>query len=127
MTTLNTSHIFIKNKLDTTLINDNPERHPLDNYSAKVNMQHTFKPEQQLSVNVDYIHFKDANTLTYLNDFYDGSGTFLYSDRTRSNEEMPITFWIATADYAQKIGKKMHSEAGLKSTFSPFVNAVRVE
>jgi outer membrane receptor protein involved in Fe transport len=127
MKALNTTSIYKNGSLDTTIIIDNPERHPLNNYSANINLLQHFKAEEQLSINLDYIYYNDANTLTYLNNFYSGNGSFIYSDRTKSNKETPIHFWVATANYSKKLGKKMDMEAGVKSTFSTFINDVRVE
>ncbi|MEJ7768394.1 MAG: outer membrane beta-barrel family protein [Chitinophagaceae bacterium] len=127
MKAVNNSRIYLNKTLDTTIIINNPERHPLDSYSANFNIQHQLSSDRQLSVNVDYIYYRDANTLSYLNDFYKGNGSLLYSERTKSSKETPINFWVATVDHTMKIGKQIDMEAGLKTTFSHFINDVRVE
>lgn len=127
MKAVNNSNIFLNGVLDTTIIINNPERHPLNNYSLNFNVLHHFRGEQQLSVNVDYIFYKDVNTLSYLNNFYGSNGDFLYNDKTRSSKETPIKFWVATVDYSKKIGKNVDMEGGIKGTLSHFVNDVRVE
>lgn len=127
MQAVNRSNIFINGQLDTAMRIENPERHPLENYSVNFNLQQQFKPEERITLNVDHIFYKDANTLDYFNQFYRGDGSFLYSDKTRSNKETPIRFWVATADYYKRLSKKADMEAGIKSTFSHFINDVRVE
>lgn len=127
MEAVNTSNIVINGLLDTTIIINNPERHPLDNYSINANFLHRFKTDQQLSINADYIYFKDANTLSYLNNFYNKTGNFLYREKTRSNKETPISFRVVSADYSAKLAKNIDMEAGVKGTLSDFVNDVRVE
>src|SRR4030095_2812782 len=63
----------------------------------------------------------------YLNSYYNGTGDFLYDEKTRSGKITPITFWIEAADYTKKIGKKINMEAGIKQTTSTFTNDVSVE
>lgn len=127
MAAVNKSNIFLNSTLDTTMFIDQFERHPLDNYSANFNVLHRFKTDQQLSVNFDYIYFKDANSLVYLNNRYSGRGNFLFSDQMKSKKETPINFWVTTADYSQRLGNKIDMEAGVKATLSHFINDVRVE
>jgi hypothetical protein len=124
---LNHSNIYLNTVLDTSIIIDNPERHPLDNYSGNFNFQHNLKGAQVLTANLDYIFYKDANTLSYLNNFYSGMGNFLYSDKVRSNKETPIKFWVGSVDYNNKLGKSIDVEGGIKATFSHFINDVKVE
>ena len=124
---VNYSDIFLNGALDTSIIINNPERHPLDNYSINLNVLHKFKDEQQLSLNADYIYFKDANTLSYFNNFYNSNGEFLYNDKTRSSKVTPIKFWVSTADYSARLTKNIDMEGGVKASFSNFVNDVRVE
>lgn len=127
MKAVNTSNIFSNGILDTIMRIDNPERHPLENYSVNFNLQHQFKPEQRLTFNIERIHYKDANTLDYFNQFYRSNRSFIYSDKTRSNKETPIRFWVATADYYKRLGKNVDLESGIKTTSSHFINDVSVE
>lgn len=127
MDAVNKSNIFLNNKPDTIVTIAQTERHPLDNYSINLNVQHRFTPNEQLSVNADNIYFRDANKLDYFNSFFNGNGGFLYNDKTKSRKETPIRFFVTTADYSKKIGDKADMEAGVKSTVSNFVNDVSVE
>lgn len=127
MKAINTSNIVSNSKLDTTIVTNNPESHPLDNYSFNFNVLHHFKKEQQLSVNADYIYFKDGNTLSYLNQFYKGDGSFIYADKVQSKKVTPIRFWVVTLDYSKKIGEHTEMESGIKTTYSHFINDVRVD
>lgn len=126
MDAVNYSSIYNNGTLDTSIVIYNPERHPLDNYSVNFNLFQLFSKQQQLSVNVDYIYYRDANNLTYLNNFYRNDGSLLFTNRTKSSKETPIYFWVATADYTKKLGKKIDFETGLKTTFSTFINDVSV-
>ncbi len=124
MVAVNHSRIFINGQLDTTITITNEEEHPINNYSANINLYHVFKQDKKLSLNVDYVYYKDANLTDYNNAYYYGSGTFLYNTITRSSKTTPITFWVASADYTTKLGKTIDLETGLKTTYSTFINDV---
>jgi hypothetical protein len=126
MEAINTSNIFVNGRLDTTTIIHHPEEHPLENYGANLNLNHNFKTDEKLSVNADYIYYRDANTLSYLNDYYDGTANFIFNTRTRSSKITPIKFFVSTADYTKKISVKTDVEMGVKATISNFVNDVNV-
>ncbi len=127
MEATNYSRILRNGNLDTSVVIDNPEYHPLDNYNANFNVQHKLKNTGQVTANIDYVYFKDANTLSYLNNFYSGTGMFYYSDKVKSLKETPIRFWVSTTDYSKKLGKNIDMESGAKATFSTFINDVKVE
>lgn len=127
MEAVNRTHLYANSVLDTVMQIDNPERHPLDNYSINLNWQQQLKAEERLTVNVDRMYYKDVNTLDYYNQFFRGDGSFIYSDKTRSFKETPIRFWVVAADYYKRLSKKADLEGGVKTTFSNFVNDVLVE
>jgi len=126
MNGLNSGEVFKNAILDTAISIDNNEEHPIRNWAANVNLLHRFSEGQQLTLNVDYLWYNDANTVDYFNNFYKGDGTFLYADQTKSSKNTPIKFWVASADYSRKLNKNIDLEAGLKSTISRFQNDVSV-
>ena len=123
----NTSNIFIDNKVDTTVIIDNEEKHYLFNYGGNLNVQHNFSTDERLIANLDYVYYKDSNPVTYLNSYFNGNGIFQYDQQMRSNKQTPIKFWTLGIDYSRKLGQKVNLEAGIKGTISKFVNDVTVE
>jgi hypothetical protein len=127
MDAVNQSQIFSNGILDTMIRIDNPEHHPLENMGVNFNLQHQIKPEERVTINVDRIYYNDANTLNYYNQYFRSNGDFMASDQTKSLKETPIWFWVATADYYKRVGKKVDLESGIKTTVSKFVNDVRVE
>jgi hypothetical protein len=127
MEAVNRTLLYANSVLDTVMQIDNPERHPLENYSINLNWQQQIRAEERLTVNVDRMYYKDVNTLDYFNQFFRGDGSFIYSDKTRSFKETPIRFWVVTADYYKRLGKIADLEGGVKTTFSSFINDVRVE
>ncbi|HEY1020977.1 MAG TPA: TonB-dependent receptor, partial [Flavisolibacter sp.] len=127
MEAVNRTLLYANNTLDTIMQIDNPERHPLENYSINLNWQQQLKADERLTVNVDRMYYKDVNTLDYFNQFFRGDGSFIYSDNTRSFKETPIRFWVFSADYVKRLSKKADLEGGVKTTFSNFINDVLVE
>ncbi|HEX8315874.1 MAG TPA: outer membrane beta-barrel family protein, partial [Flavisolibacter sp.] len=127
MESVNTSYISINNTLDTTIIIDNDERHPITNYSGNLNLTHQFAPDEKLSLNADYVYFNDNNDVNYVNNYFGNNGNFLFSDLTRSVKETPIRFWVGSADYTKKFSDKVEMEGGAKATISQFTNDVQVE
>lgn len=127
MEAFNESKILSNYKLDTLVHIDNYEVNNLFNYGANLNLVHTFRQNERLSVDLDYIYYKSHNPVDYLNTYYDGSGALLYSEQTRSGKETPIRFWVGSADYTRKLGKKVDLEAGVRGSDSQFENDVTVE
>ncbi|HYO21131.1 MAG TPA: outer membrane beta-barrel protein, partial [Flavisolibacter sp.] len=127
MESVNTSNISVNSQLDTTIIIDNDERHPITNYSGNINLTHLYAPGERLSLNADYVYFNDANDVNYTNNYYGRGGGFLFSDLTRSGKETPIRFWVGSADYTKKFSEKVEMESGVKATVSRFTNDVQVE
>lgn len=94
---------------------------------ADINLQHRFKEDQTLSFDLNYLWYHDNNPTDYVNEYYDAQGDYLFSELTKSTKLTPIHFWVGTADYAMRLGKKWNMQSGLKFTLSRFTNDVGVE
>lgn len=127
MDALNRSSILRDQRLDTLVHINNDEVNDLANYSANLNLLHNFTADEKLSLDVDYIYYRSDNPTDYLNAYFDGVGGSLFTQQTRSGKETPIRFWVSNADYSRKLGKKVNMDAGVKGSFSRFVNDVNVE
>jgi hypothetical protein len=127
MDALNRSSILLDQRLDTLVRINNDEVNDLANYSANINLLHNFTADEKLSLDVDYIYYRSDNPTDYLNAYFDGFGGSLFTQQTRSGKETPIRFWVSNADYSRKLGKKVSMDAGVKGSFSRFVNDVSVE
>ena len=119
--------IFINNQLDTLLKNSNYEINRWSNIGGNINMQHNFRQEEKLSLNLDYIFYTNNQPVHYFTSYYKGSGDFLYDETKRSGKSTPITFWIGAADYSKKLGKKVSIETGIKETSAAFTNDITLE
>lgn len=113
--------------LDTIFKLNNKEVNDWFNYSANVNVQHNFSESEKLTFNLDYIHYKDNNPISYENQYYNGNNAFLYDQQLTSAKKTPINIWVAAVDYAKKLSKKVDMEAGVKSTLSKFNNDVEID
>jgi len=127
MESVNTSLISVNKQLDTTIVIDNDERHPITNYSSNLNLLHQFSGDEKLSVNLDYVYYNDANDVNYVNNYFNATNSFLHAEQTRSFKTTPIRFLVGSADYTKKVNDKIDLELGLKATASDFTNDVRVE
>jgi len=123
----NVGSIIINQREDTTLRIANTEKNHWTNYGANLNLQHTFGEGDKLSFNVDYLHYRDDNPVSYQNNYYDGDEKFLFQQQIRSTKITPIRFLVNAADYSRQLGKKVNMEAGLKSTVSNFHNDVQID
>ncbi len=124
---LKQSLIFKNNFPDTLAKFSNSELNDWKNYSVNINAQHNFEIDENLTINLDYIHYINNQPVNYFTTYYNSSGNFVYDQITRSGKITPINFWVAALDYSKKIGKKISMEAGIKETISGFKNVISFE
>jgi hypothetical protein len=122
----NFSSVSADHNLDTTVRITNHELHVTPNYGINLNMQHTYKPDEKLTVNLDYLNYNDNNPNTYTNSYYAPNSGFLRDEQVESSKKTPLKFWITAADYSKKINKKINMEAGVKGSISKLSNDVNV-
>jgi outer membrane receptor protein involved in Fe transport len=113
-------------QVDTIVKVDNHEVHNTLYYGANFNVQHSFKPDQKLVFNADYLHYKDKNPNTYDNSYYMHAGGLLYNESVKSDKLTPLEFFVLSLDYNMKLTKKIEMEAGLKGSSSHSTNTVGV-
>ncbi|GAC1592652.1 MAG: outer membrane beta-barrel family protein [Ginsengibacter sp.] len=122
----NPGSVFKNQKLDTSFRIVNDEVNDWFNYSGNLNLQHDFTANEKLSINLDYIYYKDNNPISYLDSYYDGNSSFLFDQNVKSGKSTPINIWVNSIDYSKKLSKKVDMDAGLKTTFSTFNNNVEI-
>ncbi|MDB5119352.1 MAG: hypothetical protein JWN56_570 [Sphingobacteriales bacterium] len=117
-----------KNNTVDTIINtiDNEINH-WQNMMANLNFQHTFKPDNVLYLDANYIYYKDNNPNDYINSFYSPAAKLVNQQQLKSGKITPIHFNVFSADYSTKIGKKLSVETGAKLSLSKFNNDVSVQ
>lgn len=127
MDALNTVFMKTDRRLDTSLNIKNDEINHWRNFGVNGNLQHTFKNDKILSFNLDYLYYHDSNPTNYLNSYYNGSGTFLHDNKTKSGKITPLSMWVGNTDFSKKLGKKIEWETGIKAGIYRFNNNVRVD
>jgi len=126
MTSFNDASIITNSKPDTLVSIVNDELHTTSYLGANLNFQHTFKPDEKIILNADYLYYEDKNPNSYFNSYGDGAGNLLYNENVQSNKSTPLKFLILAADYSKRVSKKIDMEAGLKGTESWMSNDINV-
>lgn len=127
MDALNTVTRTVNHMPDTTLSIPNSELNHWKHLMTNLNLQHTFRENQSLSFDLNYLWYNDNNPTDYTNNYYDKSGNFLFVEKTRSSKITPINTWVGSSDYKTKFGKNIDFETGVKLAVFRFTNDVRVE
>jgi hypothetical protein len=123
----NTSSRIKNNVPDTSLKLNNTEVNHWQNVSSNINLQHSFEEGENVSVNFDYIHYRNNQPVQYLTSYYNGAGNFVYDVRTKSGKITPINILVGAVDYTKKLSNKVNMEAGIKGTKSEFNNDISFE
>ncbi|WP_242119943.1 outer membrane beta-barrel family protein [Aestuariivivens sediminicola] len=107
------------------LINDeiNLWRH----FGANYNVKHNFGEDEFISMDIDYLYYKDDNPTNYFNTFYDENRAIDREELLRTGKVTPIETWVGKLDYNTKLDDKTILEVGVKGTASNFMNDVAVE
>ncbi|HLX92248.1 MAG TPA: outer membrane beta-barrel protein [Puia sp.] len=126
MTSNNNAQLLVNGVKDTALTILNTELHTTLYGGANLNFQHTFKHEEKITFNADYLYYSDKNPNSYLNNYNDAKGNFLYSENVRSSKNTPLRFVILAADFSKKMLKNTDMESGIKLTNSDMTNDISV-
>ena len=112
----------------TTLINvQDIERNHWWNLSINLNMNHRFTPDQDLSLDLDYLYFFHNNPHDYLFNYQ-------YVQEERLEEEVlvirkitPIKMWVGKTGYQYRVNENLSLEAGMKVFFSEVDNKIETK
>jgi len=91
-----------------------------DGKQVNLNYQGSFKPQQQLNIDLDYGRFQSTPYQHSLNEYFDTSGTLLgdNSEQLRHSNPQNIDLWAAKVDYSQPLGEQARIEFGGKLSHS---------
>jgi outer membrane receptor protein involved in Fe transport len=118
---------YTKDGLITTIVNQNIDESNLwKHYMGNFNVQHSFKEDEILEFNVDYLHYNDDNPSHYLILYMDQNSQPTSTEEIKVTKDTPITAMVGKLDYNRNFGKDVKLEAGIKSTVSKFENDVSV-
>jgi outer membrane receptor protein involved in Fe transport len=127
MVSYNNSFYLINSQKDTAINIINDEINRWRHYMINASLQHSFKNNDKVTVDVDYLYYHDNNPIDYVNAYYDGTNNFLFNEQTKSAKLTPISIYVGKIDYSKKLSKKTDFEAGLKTTISRFNNDVSIQ
>jgi outer membrane receptor protein involved in Fe transport len=111
----------------TTLVNQHIDESNLwKHYMGNLNVQHTFKEDEVLEFNADYLHYNDDNPSHYLIQYMDNTSQPTSGEEIQVTKDTPITAMVGKLDFSRNFGKNLKLETGIKSTVSKFENDVSV-
>ncbi|MEJ7768395.1 MAG: outer membrane beta-barrel protein [Chitinophagaceae bacterium] len=114
--------LLIDYKVDTNLVMRNKEINNWSNISGNLNLQHAISKDEKVSINFNYDYYFSNNPLEYSNAYYDGDMNFTREHRMEGFKKTPLNIWVMSADYSKKLSDQVNMEAGLKETWSGFIN-----
>ncbi len=103
------------------------ERNQWWHQNANMNLNHKFSERTSVSLNFDYLHYRDENPTEYEIEYFTPQGNLDRQELLRSDKVTPIEFWVGKIDFAHKLNGSMKLELGAKAVKSNFVNEVAVE
>ncbi len=96
-------------------------------WMGNFNIQHRFNEDESLSLDLDYLSYKNHNPSEYKNVFFDGQQIQIKEQTLQISKESPLHLSVGKMDYQKKWTDKISFEAGIKGTASRFSNDVLVE
>ncbi len=123
-----TNSTFSSNAIVDSLIRtETNEVNLWQHLGGNLNVQHTFRANESLSLSADYLYYNDNNPITYDNRWSTPDGTPYKTQMLRSGKKTPITIAVAQLDYSRNVGKKTKMETGIKAVSSDFTNDISLE
>jgi hypothetical protein len=126
MDAVNNTTISINGTPDTLLRIVNDEINHWRHLGGNLNLQHTIRPDELLTLDLDLLAYDNENPTNYLTSFNKADGSFLFDERTFSGKVTPINVGVGKLDYSKRFSDKIKMEVGLKATSSRFDNDVTV-
>ena len=103
------------------------ERNQWTHQNANFNLSHQFNDQFNMSVDLDYLHYRAENPTNYQIDFFDGNQDFDRTEFTRSDKVTPIDIYVGKIDFTHQMNSRVALSFGGKTSDSRFENDVAVE
>jgi outer membrane receptor protein involved in Fe transport len=126
MDAFNHARFSYANRPDTLIELQTVELNQWRHYMGNVNVQHQFTPTTSLTVNADYLFYRDNNPTDYQNTYLRPDRSFVREEQVRSEKVTPIQIGVGALDFKTQLGEKGQFQAGLKGTVTRFTNDVAV-
>lgn len=123
------SNIYYKRDNEQTTLIDQyaHEINVWSNYTGNINIQHTFKKDEILEFNADYLYYNNYFPTNYEITTENIATGIITSERKDLLKKTPIYTSVAKLDYTHNFGENLKLETGLKYTDSRFENNVSVK
>ena len=97
------------------------------NYMGNGNLRHVFNPKQELTVDVDYLFYRNNNPHWYQFNTDYRSENRTVNEQINNQKETPLRFWVGKADFTQTVGATLKIETGVKATIADLTNRVAAQ
>ncbi len=122
----NKSNTKINNIENTNIDIKNDNKNQWKHGMINLNLQHVFKNDADLSLNIDYLKYDNFNPATYVYNYLE-SDQLLKKENLASLKTTIINILPVQLDYNKKLNNKINIEFGGKIVLSKFTNNVLVE
>lgn len=97
------------------------------NALANINFQHTFKENNVLNIDFDYVNYYFTNPSNYNSSYFNSVGNLANENEQRVRKETPMDIWSAKVDHRFKPNDQLQIETGLKLRTAQFTNDASLE
>ena len=97
------------------------------NSLANINFQHTFKENNVLNIDFDYVNYYFTNPSNYHSSYFNSDGDLVNESEQRVRKETPMDIWSAKADHRFKPNDQLQIETGFKLRTAQFTNDASLE
>ncbi len=121
------SRNLVEGELEEEQVLRSDELNRWDHWMANFNLRQQLREAETLTFDFDYLYYVDDNPTDYLNEVFDAQKNLTGTQSIRSRKATPINFWVARLDYERQWNERLRFSAGLKGTWSSFINDISVE
>ena len=97
------------------------------NSLANINFQHTFKENNVLNIDLDYVNYYFTNPSNYHSYYFNSAGDLANDNEQRVRKETPMDIWSAKVDHRFKPNDELQIETGFKLRTAQFTNDASLE
>lgn len=119
----NVNNVSPDSVINTTM--DLYESNIWQSLAGGMGVTHQIDAQQHIGIDIDYLYYVNKNPSHYYNTRESNTGNS-EEELVDVTKNTPIHFKVAKIDYANQLSDQLRIEAGLKASFSSFVNAVSV-
>lgn len=97
------------------------------NSLANINFQHTFKENNVLNIDLDYVNYYFTNPSNYHSSYFNSDGDLGNEKKQRVRKKTPMDIWSTKVDHRFKPNDQLQIETGFKLRTAQFTNDASLE